>query len=655
MDEKRIKHFSNGDLSVGFFLERFALIVDAIDPKTPLLISDINDALEYVNIIKFIENKLFDRRWTNEYIKDIESKKAIIYKALNVYFRNLKSTNVFMNLSKIKYDYVDDLLAQVEKYKLADTVKPADFEKALLKSNARLSSVLKSEYLVRHYNDILKKIFLSNPSNFEIILSLFSDSSGTNTYIPTISKDEMLVIANQYIDSAETNINFLRVMGHKVKGLERYVIIDAATRLKAIKRADILEKELFDNQPGSGVSVKMAVLSTKEAYEKELEGSAPTDYIDFVDAKWIEKHHDFPTLLNNIQYLYSFFTYDLISSLPSFPSIEMSTLETHMGVRTTHHYPDGQVFSVKQRMATMRLKALSSLLKQYSITIEDIIDWFFSDYCKNEFNIDWLPLNFSSETEKTANRTATIFRIEESIRTQYAVLLENGEIDRELVNLMSTPKVNELQSRIDKRYAYPDNQSDAQNIMDLLYSDQSRIAYISKKLKGENFIHLILHNDVKMSDFHDYQKPIVKHLLDNNFIIEADNATLHIRDVYTPAALQRLHHHGVTGYHHVNQDEQKVLDRLFDEKRIRFGKTFFSEQESDYLNYLLNDSVFDNSAGIRNKYQHGTPSYEHDGYYESDYLYAQLVLLLYVIKLNDEFSVLKVLDGKDPSYCIIDE
>jgi len=657
MDEKRIVYFSNGDLSVSFYLERFAKIIDSIDPDRTFSVNEMNDALELVNVLKFIYNRLFDRRWNEKYINSIELKGKVILNALDAYFNGLRSTNIFTNLSDVYFDYVDDLLIQISKYRLADNTEPAIFEKALLKSKIHLSTFLKYEYLVKKYEIILRSVFLSNPENFEIILTIFSDSSDSDAkvIIPAVSKADMLVLANQYIDSDDANINYLRILSHKIKGLEKYVIIDPATRLKAIKRARALEEELFGSQPNSGIKIKMAVLSTKEAYDKELEDSAPTDYVDLVDAKWIEKYHDFPTLLNNIQYLYSFFTDDLLSSLPSFPRVEMGVMEPHMGVRTSKHYPDGQFFSIKQRMATMRLKAFADILGQYSITVEDIVDWFFSSYCATEFGIDWLPLGFSSTEESTANKTATIFRIEESIRTQYAVLIENGSIDRELVNLMNTPRIGELKSRLKKRYAYPNDESDIQNTMAMLYSSQSRISYVSEELKGKDFINLILHNDVRLSDFHDYQKPIVQHLLDNNLIIEANNGVLHICDVYTIASLQRLHHYGVSGYYHVDSGEQDALSLFFEDNKVRFGESLFSEQETDYLNFLMNDSVFDNSAGIRNKYQHGTPSYEHEGYYESDYLYAQIVLLLYVIKLNDEFSILKSKNGEEPGYCTVGE
>lgn len=59
------------------------------------------------------------------------------------------------------------------------------------------------------------------------------------------------------------------------------------------------------------------------------------------------------------------------------------------------------------------------------------------------------------------------------------------------------------------------------------------------------------------------------------------------------------------------------------------------------MNYLLNNSKFENSLGIRNKYQHGAPVYEYVEEYQKDYMVALLVLLIYLAKTNEEFNYKK--------------
>ncbi|MCU9767274.1 hypothetical protein N4803_00700, partial [Enterococcus faecalis] len=54
--------------------------------------------------------------------------------------------------------------------------------------------------------------------------------------------------------------------------------------------------------------------------------------------------------------------------------------------------------------------------------------------------------------------------------------------------------------------------------------------------------------------------------------------------------------------------------------------------EVDYLNYILNNSEFDNALGLRNKYSHGSIVEEN----ETDYFYTLIILVIYVIKINEE-------------------
>jgi hypothetical protein len=49
-------------------------------------------------------------------------------------------------------------------------------------------------------------------------------------------------------------------------------------------------------------------------------------------------------------------------------------------------------------------------------------------------------------------------------------------------------------------------------------------------------------------------------------------------------------------------------------------------------------------------YQHGLPAYKSDDRYLFDYYLALLVLMHHVIKINDELTLRKILNGEDPAY-----
>lgn len=654
MRGKRVKFYSSSDMSIGFYLDRLKLVIDT---RLTSVFTDINDVLEVVNILKFIDNGIYDKRWSKSFQKKVKDSKPLLYKIIETYFKGLNSKTLANAMMQLHAEYTSDFIDQFEKFDLGSMVNEENFKQLLDSSDIPYWDIAVSRYLVKKYPGVIKGEFLSKPRHFELFLNNFTSSRGSKLLVPNnVSKADMLQFCKDYIESEAANINYLRILSRPLKGIEQHLNIDASTRLKAKRRASQLEDELFkDRMNEGGLHVRMAVLSSKSTYDKEIAKAGNTDLVALVDSEWIDKHHDFPTLFNNIQYLYDLFSSDLISELPSFPKREMGVFETHMGVNTNSSYVAGQFFTMKQQFTTMKLKAFSELLARHDVSIEDMIDWFFSVYSKEEFGVNWLPLSMPSRTEAIANQTATLLRIEEHIRKQYHALKLNGTIDAELVNISNTPSFNELQSFTDKKYVYTSDSEEMSIIINLLFSDQSSLTYINDSLKGEHFVALITGNKVQYSDLHEYQKPIVKHLIDKRVVMKNGDGDLSLSKPAEVKVLRRLYYFGVIGYNHISSTEKSTIDKMIDKEMVILGGTLYSKQEQDYLNFILNNSFFDDSWAIRNSYQHGLPSYDNPNHYEFDNLLVKLILVTHVIKINDELTQRKISSGGDGAYCEIDE
>ncbi len=66
--------------------------------------------------------------------------------------------------------------------------------------------------------------------------------------------------------------------------------------------------------------------------------------------------------------------------------------------------------------------------------------------------------------------------------------------------------------------------------------------------------------------------------------------------------------------------------------------SLFTQQETAFLNYMLNTQQFHNGPELRNKYVHGrfsTDTAEH----ERDYLEFLKIMTLLVLKINEEFCL----------------
>jgi len=651
MADKRVKFYSKNDMSVGLYLERLKTVADSVDASCEL--SDINDTLELVNVAKFIENGIYNVDWKPVYIDELKSKAKIIKGLVGKYFSGLSVEDISKATTRLDNEYYDDFIATFSMYKLGDKVSEDEFEELLKGSGIPIWEILESKYLVDKFPDTLKKLFLSKPRNFETFLSNYTYSHNKRKlYIPkNISKQDMLALCDSYVESDEANPNYLDILLKPIKGTEDYISIGASTKVKIKKRNEEIQNKLFGHlSESNGLSVKLAILSSKEAYDRELEGSNPTDMISYVESSWIEDHIDFPTLLNNFQYLYEFFTDDLISTLPSFPNQEMGIFERNMGVTTDNSYMIGQYFNLKHQIATGKLRIVSEFTTRHKISLEDIINWFFATYSNDEFGVKWLPLSMPSKDEHVANKTATLFRIEESIRTQYSVYAETGSIDSEIMNMTNTPRIKSLKSSINNKYVYLSDDDVSNSIINLLYSSQSSLTYIDEERKSHDFASLIIKLRLKVEDFHEYQKPRIDYLIGHDVLITREDGTLKFKDVNILYAYKKLFADGVIGYHHVEAPIQKAINTMYASNRVVYVDTLFSKQESDYLNFIINNSQFDNSWAIRNLYQHGTPTYKSEDHYLFDYYIALLILVNYVIKINDELALRKALDDVEPAY-----
>lgn len=215
-------------------------------------------------------------------------------------------------------------------------------------------------------------------------------------------------------------------------------------------------------------------------------------------------------------------------------------------------------------------------------------------------------------------------------------MIEDGKISNEQYNLLDlTPSIGSLHSNILKKYAYIADNSNIQNILFLLFSDQSPITHIDKEKTDKTFTKLITNNNVKKEDFLRIDRGRIQFLIDNEILSEKTGKLVFINNKEIDV-LQELYMYGEISYFNSNNDERAILDSLSEKGMIEFESSLFSKAEANYLNFLLNNRKFDNSWAIRNKYQHGSPAYESEEQYKFDYSIALLVLVMYIVKINEE-------------------
>lgn len=128
MTKKRVKFYSIGDLGAMMYLSRMQEVLNEflIRPTDP---HNITDAIEFQNIIRFIENGMFSRDWDSEYIEKIKNVKNELKKRTAKFLGTVDKGIILDSLSSLGWEYYDDFFVNYERYDFAKKIPEEDFEK----------------------------------------------------------------------------------------------------------------------------------------------------------------------------------------------------------------------------------------------------------------------------------------------------------------------------------------------------------------------------------------------------------------------------------------------------------------------------------------------------------------------------------------------
>ena len=147
---------------------------------------------------------------------------------------------------------------------------------------------------------------------------------------------------------------------------------------------------------------------------------------------------------------------------------------------------------------------------------------------------------------------------------------------------------------------------------------------------------MLANESMSLEDFAAYQTESIKWLISRGVLYIDDQQNLSLA-VEKCVILKDLYIHEVICPHYYISF-RKTLDNMISSGDLRFESTLFSKPEQDYLNYMLNKSEFDNGLDLRNKYLHGTNSLDEETQ-ERDYNYLLLIVVLIIMKINEEFCL----------------
>ena len=628
-DYKGVKYYGPNDWSLGLHFERARTLIESIDSDKEYI--NINEIIEFYNAHQIITSSSI----RTEYIKPYQSQVRNSVELCARYFTNINDETLQENYNSVCISYVDDFWSLFDKFKVYERISDSVFKRVLNESEIKLYQILKHKNVVKHYDEIIAEFMRQSNQTARIIISKFlekkTNQTKTEYYLPmSLKQSEFEAIIEKYINSEFSNVGVIQLVANSQSSAE--CPISDALRLKARRKA----KEIFavHGNEGIGLNLAMSVCFKNNPETISYKEIKPQEYQITYDLNWIQENLDYPTLLNNFIFL---FNYVDLCSRCSFVSIQskMGVIEKHLGLKGIKEYEIGTAFMVADLKSLAELKAYSSVLSQFNIRIEDLVQWFFTEYLKTEYNVNGFTINMPSKESTVLEKCRTVLSEMDGILKQYRMFVSNHSMDRELLEISSNPvRFEELPSLIARKYAYA-NSNDIIREQFLLFSDQCMLNYLPQYEEEESFCDLVKKHSAKLLDYSEWETADLKWLESRNDIIIDEAGIIHL-NMPRVHLLRDLYDHDVVCVSYYK--DTNLIEQLVISGDLRCERSLFSIPEQKYLNYMLNKSEFSNGLDLRNKYIHSTYPLNITQQ-EKDYLQVLKILIIIVIKINEEFCL----------------
>ncbi len=629
-----VKFYSVHDWGIGEHLAKAAIILESFDRNKEY--TDVNKVIELYNIQELINSGVALNDWDEGKISRYKKICSSFMKVFGKFFGQINDGNFEHICQSVCIGYVEDywkLFVQFESFK---NVSGQVFAAYLNEPGTTLYKLLQQKELVKAYGKELADKLRISKQTPRLIIGKFlqkHDQECSYSFPKELSPAEFEGILQKYVKLDSANLNDLRLLVHSQNSKE--CPISDKLRLSAKRACDnYWENHSFTGMEiGCGMRVEFADVPEIKSV-KRLENNI---YQLTYDIKWLLDNLDYPTILNNFRYIFEQFDNCWRSTLVSVES-KLEIFERKLSTRGIKEFIKGNHFNIGENLSTMQVKGCYDILKQNGVRLEDVLKWFFEEYLPQEFNAYGFRFNPPSEDTTMVEKCRTIASEMDGVLKQFRMYVQDGEIDRELFEMSSEHiRFSNLSGFVKEKYAYGNN-DDIKAEQFLLFSDQSLLGYIEKTQNRYNrFVELIIHEDVRFSDFWEHQQINIRWLIERDIVKENADGYLKL-NIAKVFILKDLYEHDVICPQYYGSELKNIIDEWCKNGNLRLSDSLFTEPEQNYLNYELNKAAYSNGLDLRNKYAHST--YPADEKIQvKDYMVLLKIMILVVTKINEEFCL----------------
>lgn len=633
---RRLRYYGVGDIASYWQVEQAVEVAGAFEPVSPP--NDVNSILELHNARLFVEAGFVPAGIGEDDRQALLATATSIRRAVAEWFNALEDGNLAEMLTDVDWQYHEhllDLLAGLGVYRRCSA---APMLKALDRARIQLGDMLTSKRLVEKYDTTLRARLLAEPDQAELVIRHhLEDENRKETYLPaSFTAADSRALMEAYIDTSEPNPNYLKLIADAA--IDSTAGIDAKLVVKARRRYDAMIKDFFQTTPGIKTGCAVAVSQTQVEPVIATLNDMVLEYT--FSAAWLEDTLDFPSILNNFQFLFEFAPHDALLTLPAFDS-ERRGLELAMGLNGATHYRTGHVFDAKDRATLLQTVMYQRYLATKDIDLEAVLRWYFEEHLPAEYDVEGFVFSPSSPTANYLERCRNIFAEMESVATQFRLLVEDGEIDHDVAAAGADQvRYRTIPSALEGKYVYSTDHTEIRSILHILFSDQSHLTYVSKDLRGDNAVELLQRNKVPYESLREHQRPLVDKLIKLG-IAENTGDRVRLKDPDLFRVLKSLSDYQAVSYHHLNEVSRARVDAMVHAGWFIRRSSLLTDAEAAYFNYHLNSVDFSNGPKLRNKYQHGVqPKGDAEVQHQQTYYIALRLMVALTIKINDELWLL---------------
>ncbi|WP_038599467.1 hypothetical protein [Lactococcus lactis] len=624
MDRERISYYKDTNhITVGN-MKLIQLYIEEL--KKGKLNENLEEVIESYNVYKYLsENKYLEYEI---YISDIR-------RFIGTFLSKNKLNSLVKEYIVLKDNYKHNFWGLISEFNIVKSISVQNLERFISEADVSIYSLLSYKKIVDKFENLLKRIFLLSPKNFEYILDSYHNSFSSKIYIPqSLSLEEIEQLARRYCELDGTNLTYLEMI---VKWPNQNELkISAKTRLKAKRSYEKQKDEFFKTSGKSlyklGVSFKRNLKT-----DSEIENNKAKDYIQInFNKSWLESNLDYPTILNNYIYFFSFFNLWGQFSILDSPYRKEGLID-FLGVKFESEYRETITFKHKKGLFLIIFVAYFDFLSFNNVDLEEVFEGYYDELLSNEYGLDEFFFSASNSKSTYYERCKSLIPEMESVLKQFELFREEGEIDKELLEIEAEGiSYKSIKSFNSKKYVYFASK-EMEGLTSLIFDWGSSLSLTQNQNSMLTFYERVS-STLYEDEIEGYQKHHMSKLIESNFIgVNIFNQVYfknkEIIDIY-----KNIWEFGYVSTFNFSNEMLLLLDEEVNKGHLKYDDNLFSKQEIDYISYMLDSKKFSNSKKLRNGLIHGASGKKNEKEYKKYYIELLLIFLLYTFKINEELN-----------------